>query len=263
MRGHAAGPARLAASASRPRADEDVVAALAECRSRTVRWAESGVASWAPSVRRRRRTGRWRQARGVRVDRRGHRLGVDQAGQLELHQHHVDQRRHRRARRSRRRSAPCAGTAGRARGTARAGGAAGRPPAAAGGGCRGAGGGTGLRAWSAGRRRACANAARRGWTAAARRHRRWPARMPGCAVSSSMTSCSMSRKASSPCAAKKSRIGMPMRCSISVSLSTKRRPRCRARWRPTVDLPQPGMPTREMVTSISWCCCNRPSCRTG
>jgi hypothetical protein len=34
-----------------------------------------------------------------------------------------------------------------------------------------------------------------------------------------------------------------------VSLSTKRRPSWRARCRPTVDLPQPGMPTRESLSA--------------
>lgn len=44
---------------------------------------------------------------------------------------------------------------------------------------------------------------------------------------------------------------MPMRFSISVSLSMKVSPSWRARCRPTVDLPQPGMPTRDKVSGKS------------
>ena len=129
--------------------------------------------------------------------------------------------------------------------------AAGRPPAAAAGACRGAGGGTAPRAWSAGRTTCVApGAARRGWPRAAPRRRRWPARRRCRARrAASMTCCSMSRKAASPSRSKQLRIGSRSASRSRGRCRRSRSPRCRARWRPTVDLPQPGMPTSVMVTT--------------
>lgn len=66
-------------------------------------------------------------------------------------------------------------------------------------------------------------------------------------VSASITSASTSRNRGSPSRSKNSRIEQPMRCSITWSESMKGTCNRRASWRPTVDLPEPGRPTREIV----------------
>ena len=197
-----------------------------------------------PSVRR--RHARWLSAGRARLDGRRHECRVDQAGQFELHQDHVDQRRHRRP----------AGLDDEVRRlpvqrvalarTGRAACAAGRPPAAAAGACRGAGGGTVLRGWSAGRPPCDALVQRAPvGLAQAQCRRRWRARRVGQASSSSMTSCSTSRKRGFAFTLEEAR-GSSSRCAAR-SRRRRRRTRscsCRARCRPTVDLPPPGMPTR-------------------
>src|SRR4051812_43262076 len=69
----------------------------------------------------------------------------------------------------------------------------------------------------------------------------------GPAASSASTCSSTARKASSPSRAKYSRMLQPRRCSIRWSESKKGSASRLASWRPTVDLPLPGMPTRDRI----------------
>ena len=74
----------------------------------------------------------------------------------------------------------------------------------------------------------------------------------------SMTSSSTSRKRASPSRSKNSRIEQPIRCSITWSESMKGTCKRLASCRPTVDLPEPGRPTK---LTVSWDCCNSKPCQ--